>query len=146
MNQFKSPNSANYSECNDGNDNHEEALVTTSHSKSIFKQKNSWIIDSGATQHMTYQKECLSDYVEFKHPTTVSMGDDHVIFAHGKGTYRLQTDIDGCIQAVALQNVWYLPELGKNLLSVKAMTDLGALIQFEGKQCKIVRSSKVLGI
>ena len=137
-------NAANYSGSHDNDDNHDEALITTSHS--IDKQRNSWIIDSGATQHMTYQRECLSDYVEFKNPATVSMGDDHVILAHGKGVYRLKAYIDGCEQSIALQNVWYLPELGKNLLSVKAMIDLGALIQFEGQQCKILRNSKVLGI
>ena len=74
------------------------------------------------------------------------MGDDHVILAHRKGLYDLKADIDGCVQSIACQNVWYLLEIGKNLLSVKAMTDLGALIQCEGQKCKIVRNSKVLGI
>ena len=144
VNQSQSRNSADYSRCNDYNDNHDEALVTTSPWKST--QNNSWIIDSGATQHMTYQKECLSDYVEFKNLIPVSMGNDHIIFAHGKGTYRLKIDIDGHVQGIALQNVWYLPELGKTLLSVKAMTSVGALIQFEGQQCKIIRNSKLLVI
>lgn len=137
-------NTANCSGSHDDNDNHNEALITRSRSRGT--QRNSWIIDSGATQHMNYQRECLSDYVEFKNPAAVKMGDDHVILAHGKGICHLKAEFDGCVQSTALQNVWYLPELGRNPLSVKAMTDLGALIQFEGLQCKIVRKSRVLGI
>eukprot|EP00794_Sanderia_malayensis_P004355 gene4355-4936_t len=146
VNQSILSSSANYggSNNNDDDDHDDEALVTTSHLSS--KQKNSSIIDSGATQHMTYQRECVSDYVECKNPATVNLGDDHVILAHGKGIYHRKTDIDGCEQNIALQNVWYLPELCKNLLSVKAMTNLGALLQLEGPQCKIVQNSKVLGL
>ena len=36
---------------------------------------SNWIIDSGATQHMTFEKDCLSDYVEFKQPCVVNLGD-----------------------------------------------------------------------
>eukprot|EP00112_Aurelia_sp_Birch-Aquarium-sp1_P017253 Seg3981.3 transcript_id=Seg3981.3/GoldUCD/mRNA.D3Y31 product="Retrovirus-related Pol polyprotein from transposon TNT 1-94" pseudo=true protein_id=Seg3981.3/GoldUCD/D3Y31 len=62
---------------------YEEALITSDRINN-----SGWIIDSGATQHMTFDKELLSDYVEFKQPCIVNLGDNGTIFAYGKGTYR----------------------------------------------------------
>jgi len=49
--------------------------------------ESNWIIDSGATQHMTFEKDCLSDYVEFKQPCVVNLGDNCSILAYGKVNY-----------------------------------------------------------
>ena len=40
-----------------------------------------WVIDSGATQHMTYEKNRLVNYVQFKTPSKVNIGDDRTILA-----------------------------------------------------------------
>ena len=119
----------------------EEALFT-----SDLVINSGWIIDSGATQHMTFEKNHLSDYVEFKQPCTVNLGDNRTILAYGKGTYRILADLDGNVQHIALRDVLYLPDLEKNLLSVRAMAKLGASVQFESDRCKIVRNSKLLAI
>eukprot|EP00794_Sanderia_malayensis_P018502 gene18502-20357_t len=76
--------SANYSGHNDNDDDDHDNEVIVTMSRLSSKQRNSWIIGSGAIQHMTYQRGCLSDYVEFKNPATVNLGDDHVIIAHKK--------------------------------------------------------------
>ena len=45
--------------------------------KSLFTSnlldKSRWIFDSGATQHMTFEKSQLSDYGEFKQPSIVDL-------------------------------------------------------------------------
>jgi hypothetical protein len=105
-----------------------------------------WIIDSGATQHMTYERDSLSEYVEFKRPCKVNLGDNRVILAYGKGTYRLSTDLNGSSQKIALKNVLYLPELKRNLLSVQAMSKLGATVVFKGDECRISMDSRLVGI
>ena len=71
----------------------------------IFLQKKDycWIIDSGATQHMTYDGAALSDYVECKHAVEITLGDNRVIYAYGKGIYRLTTDVYGHAQNIALK-------------------------------------------
>ena len=40
-------------------------------------------------QRMTYERNNLSEYVEFKRPCRVNLGDNRVILAYGKGTYRV---------------------------------------------------------
>ncbi len=95
---------------------------------------------------MTYERDSLSDYVEFKQPITFCLGDYRIIFAYGKGNYQLKTDIKGLFQGINRHNVLYLPDFEKNLLSVRAMTHLGALVRLESEKFKIIRKSKVLEI
>ena len=102
--------------------------------------------DSGATQHMTYERDNLSEYVEFKRPCKVNLGDDRVILAYGKGTYRLSIDLNGSSQKIAFKNVLYLPELKRNLLSVQAMSKLGATVVFKEDECRISKDSRLIGI
>ena len=122
---------------------YEEALYT---GENAHEPKSFWIIDSGATQHMTYDRDSLSDFIEFEQPSKVILGDNRTILAFGKGTYRLTTDIGGQPQKIALNDVLYLPDLGRNLLSVRALTNREATVEFEADKCKISRNSKVLGI
>ena len=105
-----------------------------------------WIIDSGATQHMTFEKNQLSDYVAFKQPCAVNLGDNRSILAYGKGTYHIVADHGDRVQNISLRDVLYLPELEKNLLSVRAMVKLGASVQFVGNECKITRNAKLLAL
>ena len=49
-----------------------------------------WIIDSGASRHMTFEKNVLKLYKEFKASEPVGLGDDHNIEALGVGKVRLQ--------------------------------------------------------
>eukprot|EP00794_Sanderia_malayensis_P001580 gene1580-1745_t len=118
----------------------EEALYT---GENVVTSNSCWIVDSGATQHMTYEKDSLYDFVTFKQPSIIILGDNRAILAYGKGTYRFTTVVEGKLQKIALHDVLYLPDLGKNLLSVRAMTKLGATVEFEAEKCKIARNSKV---
>ena len=88
----------------------------------------------------------MSDYIKFKEPCTVNLGDNGTILAHGEGTYRIGADLEDKVQHIALHDVLYLPDLKKNLLSVQAMTRLGASVAFERNKCRIMRNSKLLGM
>ena len=61
----------------------EEALHTSDWNEATAYD---WIIDSGATQHMTFDKASLSNYAAFKKPAAISLGDNGIIQAYGKGT------------------------------------------------------------
>ena len=93
----------------------EEALMT---SGSENFGKSDWIIDSGATQHMSFEREAQTDYLEIMRPSVVNLGDNRSILAYGKATYHMKAILNDRIQNISLQNVLYLPELDKNLLSV----------------------------
>ena len=114
----------------------------------IMNNQGAWIIDSGTTQHMTYERNSLSEYVEFNRSCDVNW--ERVILAYGKGTYRLCTDLNESSQKIALKNVLYLPKLKRNL-SVQATvrnctSKLKTTVVFEGRECKILKDSRLVGI
>ena len=73
---------------------------------------------------MTFERARLSNYKEFKKPCVVNLGDSRSILAYGKGTYHVTAAVGDHTQNISLQEVLYLPELDKNLLSVNAMYDV----------------------
>ena len=54
---------------------------------------NGWYVDSGATRHMTFQKNLLLGFVEFNKPSRIYLGDNRVISATGEGKVKIP-----CIQ------------------------------------------------
>ena len=95
---------------------------------------------------MTFERTHLSNYTEFKKPCIVNLGDNRSILAYGKGTYHVKAAVDDHTQNLSLQEVLYLPELEKNLLSVHAMVRRGATVTFKDDKCKISRNSKILAM
>ena len=126
---------------NEQNNSDQEALYTSND-----EDRCGWIIDSGATQHMTFERTRLSNYTEFKKPCIVNLGDNRSILAYGKGTYHVKAAVGDHTQNLSLQEVLYLPELEKNLLSVHAMVRRGATVTFKDDKCEISRNSKILAM
>ncbi|KAF2895016.1 hypothetical protein ILUMI_11158 [Ignelater luminosus] len=54
-----------------------------------FNDDETWIADSGASEHMSNQKEWFENYYEFDKPTEIKIGNGPVINAHGKGKISL---------------------------------------------------------
>uniref|UniRef100_A0A1X7UTU2 CCHC-type domain-containing protein n=1 Tax=Amphimedon queenslandica TaxID=400682 RepID=A0A1X7UTU2_AMPQE len=50
-----------------------------------------WIVDSGASSHMTRSSKVLMNYEEFSKTQTVSLGDGRTVEAIGKGDIYLKT-------------------------------------------------------
>ena len=95
---------------NEQNNSDQEALYTSND-----EDRCGWIIDSGATQHMTFERTRLSNYTEFKKPCIVNIGDNRSILAYGKRTYHVKAAVDDHTQNLSLQEVLCLPELEKKL-------------------------------
>lgn len=72
-----------------------------------------WFRDSGSSNHMIGTKDWLFDYDDaFRE--SVKIGDDSKMHVIGKGNLKLC--IGGKIQIIT--NVYYLPRLRNNLLSI----------------------------
>ena len=126
---------------NDQNNTEIEALYTSND-----EDRCGWIIDSGATQHMTFERNHLTNYVKFKKPCAVNLGDNRSILAYGKRIYHVKADLGDHTQNISFEEVLYLPELEKNLLSVHAMANHGATVTFKENRCEISRNSKILAM
>lgn len=84
---------------------------------------NEWIVDSGATEHMTFNKDSFTQYETLSQPKTVKFGDNNWGEGIGIGVIKVETE-----EAVefSLTNVLYVPQLRRKLLSISAATKLGA--------------------
>src|SRR4051812_37518720 len=73
-----------------------------------------WVLDSGATHHMTRGKELVKELRPNYHNTTVSFGNDAISEVLGFGKVVIAHDI-------TLVDVLLVKTLGYNLLSVQAL-------------------------
>jgi len=93
--------------------------------------KSEWILDSGVTDHMTYNTEPLSDIkvLHEKSKTALPNGNSSEISSIGK--VKLSAEIE-------LQDVLYVPVFKYNLLSIPKLTrDSNCVVIFHPKFCII---------
>ena len=106
-------------------------------SERVNQKDLTWYIDSGASQHMSYDKEMMVDYVQFDDPQKVRLGDNRVVQAFGKGNIWLDIKAGKDYQPARLVDVLYVPDLAKNLFSVSAAAKRGYSIELQQSGCVI---------
>lgn len=96
------------------------------------KKGEAWFLDSGCFNHMTGNKEWFSELEEgFRQ--TVKLGNDTRMAVVAKGSVRLQ--MNGTIQVIS--DVFYIPELKSNLLSIGQLQEKGLAILIQQRTCRI---------
>ena len=81
-----------------------------------------WYLDSGASFHMTGDKEFFSDLEEKEIHTHIEMGENGRYNATGIGTITFERESGN---PFLLKNVMHVPGLKKNLVSVTMLEDRG---------------------
>ena len=110
------------------------------------RTKDKWYIDSGATSHMTGNKDFFMELKKKDLP--------EVILANGRGSkvegigYGELKCIDDANRelTVKLTDVLYVPELSGNLMSVKKLTTKGFEVTFEESKCRITKNNVTFAI
>ena len=107
----------------------------------------SWIVDSGATQHMTNDKQWFTTSVELNSPRNVEVGDGRTVKATAIGNISLQLCLpDGSTKYCNLKNVLFVPNLAHNLLSVSQTSKVGNVVQFEDSTCRIFKDNQLVAV
>jgi hypothetical protein len=68
---------------------------TASHALSAGGRASGWIVDSGASDHMTNDRGGLRAYVPYRTPGTVYLGDDSTVPSHGEGSISITVANNG---------------------------------------------------
>ncbi|PNY02869.1 copia-type polyprotein [Trifolium pratense] len=113
-------------------DDKEEILLMAQGTDESNDKKAVWYLDSGCSNHMVGNKEWLFDFdVIFRE--SVKLGDDSKMAVMGKGNLKL--NINGMVQART--DVYFLPGLKNNLLSIGQLQQKNVTIIFEKDQCRV---------
>ena len=97
-----------------------------------------WIVDSGASRHVTPFKFLFESLSPLPTPTTVTFGNGQAAPAAGQGNITLHVTVQGEQRSVLLRNVLWVPGAAHNLLSVQQATSQGrAQACFSGQQCML---------
>ena len=104
----------------DDSDSSEGELFSERHA-SKAKKEMLWLIDSGASSHMTNKQEILSQFKAMKVPENVVLGDGRTVKAQGSGIVYMKMMFDKtAARKAVLYNVLYVPDLKCNLFSIRA--------------------------
>ncbi|ELR22062.1 uncharacterized protein ACA1_158160 [Acanthamoeba castellanii str. Neff] len=114
------PKSERSSEC---------ALVTA---KALEKEKKkyfaltvttnkSWIANSGASSNFTYEHSVLHNYIPLPGDEYVYLGDNTRCRIRGRGLLHASTVVNSELIFLTIHNMFYVPNLAKNLLSIPTL-------------------------
>ena len=107
-------------------------------------QEDEWIIDSGASKHMTFNRCVLRHYKEFETPEPVGLGDGRTVNALGMGEVKFTSYLPHNRKVTGwMSNVLFVPQLANNLFSVRAAALNGNVVSF-GRKCWIKSNKKKL--
>lgn len=106
---------------------------TPMNSHTFSSNKHAWIVDSGATNHMTPHKEFMAEYSEYPEPRIIRLGNGRPTQAYGEGRIEFKNkEFTGF-----LDNVRWVPELKENLFSVGSAMSKGCDVRFENDSSEV---------
>jgi len=105
-----------------------------------------WIIDSGASAYMSCQRKWFMTYRQLVPPQPVTVRNGMSIPAVGIGHIHVNLKLDGrCTSTTVIRDVYYIPDLDGNLLSVSYLAEFNLEVTFGRDSCRILDGSQVVG-
>ena len=100
---------------------------------------STWYIDTGATQHMCFEKNCFNSYERDDGDQKVYLGDNttHQILGKGSVTIMLLNGLEK-----EIPNVLYVPGLKKNLFSAKQFDRVEGEIHIKSGICTLTNKKR----
>lgn len=104
---------------------------------------NEWIMDSGASRHMTPNRSYFSSFNEIN-DVTVKLGNHEKLDVKGIGTIEIEKWVNRKWIAGRIDNVWYVPDLKRNLFSEGVITKKGFSIVKDNEKAEIFEKGKLV--
>jgi hypothetical protein len=106
---------------------HKEYYLISALSNTITKSEEIWLIDSGASRHMTGFKQNLANYQDKKFKANVELGDDGTYDIKGFGSTSFQLLLGNIFH---IDKILYVPRLKKKLIYVPVLESEGYSVSF----------------
>ncbi|KAJ0392280.1 hypothetical protein ATCC90586_011623 [Pythium insidiosum] len=104
-------------------------------------QSQGWLLDSGASSHMTPSREDYVEYEKLVTPIIVKIADGASMKATGRGSVRFRC---GNGEIVTVKDVLHIPTLDRRLLSIPKVTQRGLDVKFGATHCSIWKEDKLV--
>ncbi|KAE9332807.1 hypothetical protein PR003_g14330, partial [Phytophthora rubi] len=104
---------------------------------------NGWLIDSGATAHMTPHRSDLLEYEALDTTMEVTIADGKKLTVAGRGTVRLLGLDQNRIKMV---DVLHIPGHDRRLLSVGKLAERGLNVEFQRSSCVIWGNTSAIAL
>lgn len=119
-------------------------LATSLSVNTDFVSIDSWISDSGATNHMTANKQHFATFEKFPIPQPVETANKSCIFAYGSGSVNVDVCIGKKWSSATLIDVWYVPDVGRQLFSIRQATKHGNEVTYDSDGVTVRCDSKIV--
>ncbi|KAJ0493602.1 putative RNA-directed DNA polymerase [Helianthus annuus] len=123
------------------NKNRNDETTCTTNFAGKGEGDDDWVVDSGATEHITYEPVFLENKIESKIEAPVVIPNGTKVSVKGRGDCTLKG-------GTKIQEVLYVPEFKCNLLSIRKLTkDLQCVVSFFPDFCvmKGLRTGNLIG-
>ena len=107
------------------------------------KNSNKWFVDSGCSNHMTFNKSVFSSHTT-ANTSSVEIGNNKTVKVLGTGTVEIRISLHGKRVKCMLRNVLHVPERGYQLLSVPTLDKLGLKTSLHSKRYWVSNGPKLL--
>ena len=105
-----------------------------------------WIVDSGMSAQMCSERDLFNSYRPLWPPQLIGLGDSRTIPATGTGDVRLLVYIgDGRRRVLTLHDIYHVPVLDKNLLSISCLARHNLQMIFGAWSCQITDGQETFG-
>ncbi|KAI9919518.1 hypothetical protein PsorP6_017398 [Peronosclerospora sorghi] len=101
---------------------------------------NVWLLDGGASSHMTPFRADYISYRSISNPIAVTIADGACLNAVGVGDVKMVT-IDG--REITVTEVLFIPNLDRRLISIPKLTYRGLDVMFGHRSCDIMKNGKL---
>lgn len=103
-------------------------------------KKSLFYIDSGASSHMCMDRDLFSEMNELVTEVEIKLADISKVVAIATGNIDFFTVVKGKRVSRTLTDVYYVPKLNQNLLSVSQLASKGFSVSFSGSKCEVLSS------
>ena len=106
-----------------------------------------WVIDSGASNHMSFNQELFTNYKRLGNSRkVVTASSASSLSVIGEGDVRLNVWTGDAYQTVVLENCLYVDGLSNNLFSVPAAVLKGVCMSMNMNKCTVSMNGKTIAV
>jgi len=103
-----------------------------------------WVIDSGATRHLTNNYSKLREPKQLEPPVLITFGNGASLPATATGSVIIERPPGSDVPRFTLEDVYYVEDLHTNLLSIPRAQTRGVKFTFEDGTCTVTKQDLVI--